>query len=114
VACGGGGDGGGGAEIRANLIEENPENNGIEITVGSKNFSEQYILGDIYARALEAAGYDVRTDLGLGNAQVALRALERGEIDAYPEYTSTPMARRSAAKRANNARGRIWTLIWVS
>jgi hypothetical protein len=40
--------------------------------------------------------------------------LERGEIDAYPEYTSTPMARRSAAKRANNARGRIWTLIWVS
>ena len=91
VACGGGGDGGGGAEIRANLIEGNPGNNEIEITVGSKNFSEQYILGDIYARALEAAGYDVRTDLGLGDAQVVLKALKRGEIDAYPEYTSTAL-----------------------
>jgi glycine betaine/choline ABC-type transport system substrate-binding protein len=45
----------GGSEIRANLIEENPDNTDIEITVGSKNFSEQYILGEIYANALRAA-----------------------------------------------------------
>lgn len=81
----------GGSEIRANLIEENPDNNGIEITVGSKDFPEQFILGEIYAQALEAAGYDVATHLNLGPEQIALAALEQGEIDAYPEYTSTAL-----------------------
>jgi osmoprotectant transport system substrate-binding protein len=87
----GGKEEGGGSEIRANLIERNPDNAGIEITVGSKNFTEQYVLGDIYARALQAAGYTVRTDLNLGSEQIALRALRRGAIDAYPEYTSTAL-----------------------
>jgi osmoprotectant transport system substrate-binding protein len=91
ATCGGGESDEGGSEIRANLIEENPDNNGIEITVGSKNFTEQYILGEIYAQALEAAGYDVRTDLNLGSERIALKALEQGEIDAYPEYTSTAL-----------------------
>jgi glycine betaine/choline ABC-type transport system substrate-binding protein len=93
AACGGddddeGDDGGGGS---AELIESNPDNSGVEITVGSKNFTEQYILGEIYAQALEAAGYDVRTDLNLGSERIALKALEQGEIDAYPEYTSTAL-----------------------
>jgi osmoprotectant transport system substrate-binding protein len=93
AACGGDDDddGDGGGDTSANLIEENPDNNGIEITVGSKNFTEQYILGEIYAQALEAAGYDVRTDLNLGSERIALKALEQGEIDAYPEYTSTAL-----------------------
>jgi osmoprotectant transport system substrate-binding protein len=92
AACGTGGKTDeAGSEIRANLIEENPDNNGIEITVGSKNFTEQYILGQIYARALEAAGYEVKTDLNLGSEQIALAALRRGAIDAYPEYTSTAL-----------------------
>lgn len=92
AACGTGGKTDeAGSEIRQNLIEENPNNNGIEITVGSKNFTEQYILGEIYARALEAAGYEVRTDLNLGSEQIALEALRRGAIDAYPEYASTAL-----------------------
>jgi osmoprotectant transport system substrate-binding protein len=78
-------------ETRANLIEPNPGNDGIEITVGSKSFTEQRILGQIYAQALEAAGYDVRTALNQGSERLALRALERGEISAYPEYTSTAL-----------------------
>jgi len=61
------------------------------ITVGSKNFTEQYILGEIYAQGLEAAGYDVDTDLNLGDEQVALKALENGNISGYPEYTSTAL-----------------------
>jgi glycine betaine/choline ABC-type transport system substrate-binding protein len=92
AACGGDDDEGeddGGTE--AALIEENPENNGVSITVGSKNFTEQFILGEIYAQALEAAGYDIETQLNLGSEQVALRALEEGEVDAYPEYTSTAL-----------------------
>ena len=78
-------DGGGG------LIESNPDNSGVQITVGSKNFAEQYILGEIYAQGLEAAGYDVSKDLNLGDETVALKALKAGEIDGYPEYTSTAL-----------------------
>ena len=72
-------------------IVENPDNNGIELTIGSKNFTEQFILGEIYAQALEAAGYDISTDLNLGSEQVALKSLESGEISGYPEYTSTAL-----------------------
>jgi len=80
-----------GGETSAEAIESNPDNEGIEITVGSKNFDEQYILGEIYAQGLEAAGYDVQTDLNLGSEQIALKALEDGEISGYPEYTSTAL-----------------------
>ena len=72
------------ADATAQLIEYNPDNNGVELTVGSKNFTEQFILGEIYAQGLEAAGYDVKTDLNLGSEQVALKALEDGEISGYP------------------------------
>jgi osmoprotectant transport system substrate-binding protein len=75
----------------AGVIEENTDNNGVQITVGSKNFTEQIVLGEIYAQALEAAGYDVSKDLNLGDETVALEALESGEVDAYPEYTSTAL-----------------------
>ena len=63
----------------------------MKLTVGSKNFTEQFILGEIYAQALQAAGYDVKTDLNLGSEQVALKALKAGEISGYPEYTSTAL-----------------------
>jgi glycine betaine/choline ABC-type transport system substrate-binding protein len=91
TACGGDDDDDGDGEATATAIEENPDNNDVQITVGSKNFTEQFILGEIYAQALEAAGYDVSTDLNLGSEQIALRALEDGEVDAYPEYTSTAL-----------------------
>src|SRR5688500_14045085 len=73
------------------LIESNPDNEGVSLTVGSKNFTEQIILGEIYAQGLAAAGYDVSTDLNLGDEFVALKALESGEISGYPEYTSTAL-----------------------
>jgi glycine betaine/choline ABC-type transport system substrate-binding protein len=94
AACGGDDDDdddGGGDGGSAGLIESNPDNSGTTITVGSKNFTEQYILGEIYAQGLEAAGYTVETDLNLGSEQVALQALEAGEISGYPEYTSTAL-----------------------
>jgi len=59
------------------------------ITIGSKNFTEQFILGQIYAQALKAAGYKVKTQLNLGSEQIALKALKAGRVDAYPEYTGT-------------------------
>jgi glycine betaine/choline ABC-type transport system substrate-binding protein len=82
---------GSGTETSSTAIESNPDNEAVEVTVGSKNFDEQFILGEIYAQALEAAGYTVKTDLNLGSEVVAKKALESGEIDVYPEYTSTTL-----------------------
>jgi glycine betaine/choline ABC-type transport system substrate-binding protein len=73
------------------LIESNPDNSGVQITVGSKNFTEEFILGEIYAQGLEAAGYDVKKQLNLGSETIALRALKDGDISGYPEYTSTAL-----------------------
>ncbi|MDP9351166.1 MAG: glycine/betaine ABC transporter substrate-binding protein, partial [Chloroflexota bacterium] len=61
------------------------------ITVGSKNFTEQFILGELYAQALEAKGYTVNRKLNLGSEQIADRALQSGQIDMYPEYTGTAL-----------------------
>jgi osmoprotectant transport system substrate-binding protein len=82
------GDGGGGGAAQ---IESNPDNGDVTITVGSKNFNEQFILGEIYAQGLEAAGYKVKKQLNLGDEFIALKALEDGQIDAYPEYASTAL-----------------------
>jgi glycine betaine/choline ABC-type transport system substrate-binding protein len=76
----------GGKEIKAN-----PDNKGKQVTVGSKNFPEQFVLGNIYAEALKAAGYDVKTQLNLGSEVVAFKALKQGDIDGYPEYTGTAL-----------------------
>jgi glycine betaine/choline ABC-type transport system substrate-binding protein len=94
VACGDEDDDSGGeesTETSSTAIESNPDNEGVEVTIGSKNFDEQFILGEIYAQALEAAGYTVQTELNLGSEVVAKKALETGEVDAYPEYTSTTL-----------------------
>jgi glycine betaine/choline ABC-type transport system substrate-binding protein len=72
-------------------IQEDSANNGKKVTIGSKNFTEEFILGNIYAQALEAAGYTVKTQFNLGSEQIANRALKRGQVDAYPEYTATAL-----------------------
>ncbi|MGI8911255.1 MAG: glycine betaine ABC transporter substrate-binding protein [Rubrobacteraceae bacterium] len=64
---------------------------GPTIAVGSKNFTEQYILGNMYAEALENEGFNVERNLNLGSEQIADRALQNGEIDLYPEYTGTAL-----------------------
>jgi len=91
AACGGDDDNDTGTSggNSANLIKSNSANNGVQLTVGSKNFTEALILGEIYAQALQAAGYDVKTNLNLGSETVAYKALQDGEISGYPEYTST-------------------------
>ncbi len=59
------------------------------ITVASKDFTEQFILGEMYALLLEDAGYKVERKLNLGGTPVAHQALLDGQIDVYPEYTGT-------------------------
>lgn len=65
------------------------DNSDITITVGSKNFTEQLILGEMYAQILEDRGFNVDRVLNLGGTEVAQQALVNGDIDLYPEYTGT-------------------------
>ncbi|NIJ08628.1 osmoprotectant transport system permease protein [Sphingomonas vulcanisoli] len=58
------------------------------ITVGAKNFSEQFILARLIGTRLEKAGYQVRYREGLGSA-VAFRALAGGDVDVYVDYSGT-------------------------
>ena len=80
-----GGEGGAGA------IVSNPENGKVSLTIGSKNFPEQEILGEIYTQALAAAGYKAKSDLSLGSETVAHKAVKSGAVSGYPEYASTAL-----------------------
>jgi osmoprotectant transport system substrate-binding protein len=62
-----------------------------DVIVGSKNFSEELLLGEMYAQLLEHAGLSVERKLNLGGTQVALEAIRHGDIDLYPEYTGTAL-----------------------
>ncbi|MGQ4645920.1 glycine betaine ABC transporter substrate-binding protein [Lyngbya aestuarii] len=68
-------------------------NQGVDgtIKVGSKDFTEQFILGEMYALVLEDQGFPVERKLNLGGTPVAQAALESGQIDLYPEYTGTAL-----------------------
>ncbi|MEL0291933.1 MAG: glycine betaine ABC transporter substrate-binding protein, partial [Aquiluna sp.] len=62
---------------------------GVSVAVGSKDFDEQLILGEMMVAAFEAAGAEVDNKVNLGGTNVARAALESGEIDIYMEYNGT-------------------------
>lgn len=62
---------------------------GITISVGSKDFDEQLVLGEMMVAAFEAAGATVDNKVNLGGTNVARAALESGDIDVYMEYNGT-------------------------
>jgi osmoprotectant transport system substrate-binding protein len=57
------------------------------ITVGTKNFTEQYVLGQLYKQALEAKGLKVGYKENIGSTELIAKALTSGKITLYPEYT---------------------------
>jgi len=65
------------------------EATGPAVRIGSKDFTEELLLGEMYALALEANGIPVERRLNLAGTQVAHEALVNDEIDLYPEYTGT-------------------------
>jgi len=91
VACGDDDEDSGETGGEAAAIVSNPENGDVTLTIGSKNFTEQIILGEIYAQGLEAAGYEVKKDLNLGSETVARENVKKGSISGYPEYASTAL-----------------------
>ncbi|HLH64660.1 MAG TPA: glycine betaine ABC transporter substrate-binding protein [Solirubrobacteraceae bacterium] len=59
------------------------------IELGDKNYTEQFLLGQLYAQALEAEGYTVTLNQNIGPVSVTMQALRDGSLMAYPEYLST-------------------------
>ena len=59
------------------------------VRVGSKTFTESYLLAEITAQFLESRGIPVERQAGLGGTLIAYEALRKGSIDLYPEYTGT-------------------------
>jgi osmoprotectant transport system substrate-binding protein len=84
VGCGGGGGGGGGGSVAQNY-----DFSGQTYTVGSKEFTEQLVLGNITRLALEESGATVNDQIGLAGSDAVRTAMESGEIDMYWEYLGT-------------------------
>jgi len=62
------------------------------VTIGTKDFTEEFILGNLYAQALKAKGYKVNLKENIGATEITDKALTSGTIDAYPEYTGETTA----------------------
>jgi osmoprotectant transport system substrate-binding protein len=65
---------------------------GGSITLGTKNFTEEFIVGQLYKQALTKAGCTVNYKENIGATEVVDKALTSGQIDAYPEYTGESVA----------------------
>lgn len=96
---------------------------GVEVVVGSKEFGEQELLGEMFVQAFDAAGADVVDATGTGGTTATRAALEAGEIDAYVEYGTTgwfeilgrtepppedPDEVREAVAESDEASGVVW------
>jgi osmoprotectant transport system substrate-binding protein len=62
------------------------------VTIGTKDFTEEFVLGNLYAQALEAKGYKVTLKENIGSTEIIDKALTSGEIDGYPEYTGVSLS----------------------
>jgi osmoprotectant transport system substrate-binding protein len=63
-----------------------------QITIGTKNFPEQFILGELYKQSLEANGFRVRLKSDIGSSEIVDRALTAGSLDMYPEYIGVALS----------------------
>jgi osmoprotectant transport system permease protein len=71
-----------------------------EVKVGSKRFTESYILGEVVRQRLQQAGVPAQHQQGLGNTAILEQALTSGDVQVYPEYTGTIV--REILKREGN------------
>jgi osmoprotectant transport system substrate-binding protein len=62
------------------------------LTIGTKNFTEQYVLGELYRQALESKGYKVTLKEDIGSSELIDTAFKSGKINFYPEYTGVLVA----------------------
>ena len=93
AACGSD-DSGGGTKTDASK----PGKGKPQITMGAKNFTEQFILGELYSQALKAKGFSVKLKSNIGSSEIIDKALTSGQVDVYPEYTGVIATELAGAK----------------
>jgi osmoprotectant transport system substrate-binding protein len=81
----------GGGEEKSQSTEQ-PGKGKPPVTLGTKDFTEEFVLGELYKQALEAKGYTVKLKKNIGATEIIDKALTSGEIDGYPEYLGVSVA----------------------
>jgi osmoprotectant transport system substrate-binding protein len=79
-----------------------------EVVIGTKNFTEQYVLGELYKQALEAKGYKVTLKQDIGSSELIDAAFKSGKIDFYPEYIGVLVVEIAKQKLPGSAAA-TWT-----
>jgi osmoprotectant transport system substrate-binding protein len=69
------------------------------ITLGTKNFTEQYILGELYRQTLEKNGFRVNLKSNVGSSEIIDKALTAGSLDMYPEYMGVLLSEIAGQRR---------------
>ena len=100
----------GGAALAAAGCAGGSGGGGPRVVVGSKDFTEELILGEMYAQILEKNGIAADRKLDLGGTQIAMEALQRGDIDLYPEYTGTALITQLKRKPGKDAAANFATV----
>jgi osmoprotectant transport system substrate-binding protein len=81
-----------GGSSGASSSSEQPGEGKPAVTIGTKDFTEEFVLGNLYAKALEAKGYQVNLKENIGSTEIIDKALTSNEIDGYPEYTGVSLS----------------------
>jgi glycine betaine/choline ABC-type transport system substrate-binding protein len=84
----------------AEAIESDPRNAGVALSIGTRQSTEQLILGEIYAQALSAAGYEAETAVALGSRGTVAAALREGEVDGLLEDIASALTSLSGLEPA--------------
>jgi osmoprotectant transport system substrate-binding protein len=87
AACGSSSSSSSGSSSSGSSSGSGPGKGKPPITIGDKNFTEEYTLGDLYAQALQAKGFTVNLKANIGSSELTDKALTSHQIDMYPEYT---------------------------
>jgi osmoprotectant transport system substrate-binding protein len=95
TACGGGGGGSSTSAPATTSAGPKPT-----ITLGTKNFGEEYILGQLYGQALQAKGFPVTYKGSFGSSELADKAITSGKMNFYPEYTGVVVLDLAKVKNA--------------
>jgi osmoprotectant transport system substrate-binding protein len=72
-----------------NTTSSLPGNGRPPVTIGDKNFTEQFVLGELYSQALEAQGFTVMVNRNIGSTDGTIQAMTSGRLGMYPEYLET-------------------------
>ncbi len=92
AACGDDDDNGGGGGEQKQASSDQPGKGKPAVTLGTKDFTEEFVLGELYTQALEAKGYTVNLKKNIGSTEIIDKALTSNKIDGYPEYLGVSVA----------------------